>query len=419
MHITILALGSRGDIQPYTALGLGLKAAGHQVRIATHRPYKDFVRTNKLEYAPMSGNPQELVRTEQSKLWLESGRNPFLFIRRFVGLSRGFFDDLLHDSWEVCQGTDAILFSTLGVSGYHIAKRLGLPSIYAPLQPFTRTRYVPSFFIPSNIRLPKVLNWFSHLFIEQLTWQPFRQTFNRWRCDQLGLDPLPFWGPYARLYRDCLPMLYGFSPLIVPEEPDWPVCHHATGYWILSNQKGWEPSPELVAFLDNGPKPIYIGFGSMTHREPERIREGIEKSLDISGQRAVVVRGWGDLQPRNANDRVFLLDGAPHEWLFPKMAAVVHHGGAGTTAAGLRAGAPAIIVPFFGDQPFWGSRVKSLGVGTQPIPIQKLTGPRLAGAITAAISTQGMQIRAEALGKQLRAEDGVTSAVDLVRQYLS
>ncbi len=141
MHITILAIGSRGDIQPYTALALGLKAAGYQVRIATHRPYEDQIRTHGLEYAPVAGNPQELVRTEQSKLWLESGRNPFLFIRRLVPIGRVLFEDLLRDSWDVCQGTDVIIFSTLGVAGYHIAERLGLPSIYSPLQPFTRTQY--------------------------------------------------------------------------------------------------------------------------------------------------------------------------------------------------------------------------------------------------------------------------------------
>lgn len=419
MHITILAVGSRGDIQPYTALALGLKASGDQVRIATHRPYEDQVRAVGLEFAPIAGNPQEMVRTEQTKLWLESGRNPFLFMRRLIPLRNELFHDLLRDSWEVCQGTDAIIFSTLGVAGYHIAERLGLPSIYTPLQPFTRTRYSLPFLIPGDLRLPQPVAWSAHLFFEQLIWQPFRQIFNRWRTSQLGLPRLPFWGPYARLYRDCLPTLYGFSPLVVAQEPDWPPCHHATGYWTIKNSDAWKPAPELASFLDSGAPPVYIGFGSMTHRDPSRLRHAIEGALEISGQRAVVLQGWGDLRPRNGGGNIFTLEGAPHEWLFPRMAAVVHHGGAGTTAAGLRAGTPTVIVPFFGDQPFWGSRVKSLGVGPPPIPLKRLTAGRLASAISEAVTNKTMRSRADLLGERLRSENGVQSAVDLVHRYIS
>ncbi len=419
MHITILAVGSRGDIQPYTALALGLKASGDRVRIATHRPYETRVREYGLEYAPLAGNPQEMVRTQQTKLWLETGRNPFLFMRRLIPLRNMLFHDLLRDSWEACQDTDAIIFSTLGVAGYHIAERLGLPAIYTPLQPFTRTRHTPPFFMPADLRLPQPVVWLAHLFFEQLIWQPFRQIFNRWRTSQLGLSPLPFWGPYARLYRDCLPTLYGFSPQVVPQEQDWPACHHATGYWIIQNPDDWVPSADLVRFLDAGPPPVYIGFGSMTHRDPVRIRQTIESALAISGQRAVVLRGWGNLQPEKSNGRICTIDGAPHEWLFPRMAAVVHHGGAGTTAAGLRAGVPTVVVPFFGDQPFWGSRVKSLGVGPQPIPLRRLTAPKLARAISEAVTDQEMRARAALLGERLRSEDGVQSAVELVHRYIS
>jgi UDP:flavonoid glycosyltransferase YjiC (YdhE family) len=168
-----------------------------------------------------------------------------------------------------------------------------------------------------------------------------------------------------------------------------------------------------VDFLQSGPPPVYIGFGSMAGRDPERRAEIALEALKRSGQRGVLLTGWGGLQPRDLPDDVYAVDSVPHDWLFPQMAAVVHHGGAGTTAAGLRAGTPTVIVPFFGDQPFWGRRVAELGVGPAPIPQKQLSVERLAAAIRTAAGDPAMRARAQELGRRIRQEDGVARAVEV------
>jgi UDP:flavonoid glycosyltransferase YjiC (YdhE family) len=200
----------------------------------------------------------------------------------------------------------------------------------------------------------------------------------------------------------------------VPTPADWDASSHVTGYWFLPRQPDWQPPAELLAFLERGPAPVYVGFGSMPSQDAERKTRLVLDAVAQSGQRAILATGWGGLAQASAPPGVFVLDSAPHDWLFERCAAVVHHGGAGTTAAGLRAGKPSVICPFFGDQPFWGRRVHALGAGPQPIPQKKLTAAALAGAMRAAATDPGMAGRAAALGEGIRQEDGVARAVALI-----
>jgi sterol 3beta-glucosyltransferase len=234
---------------------------------------------------------------------------------------------------------------------------------------------------------------------------------------ELNMSASPFWGPFGAMDRAGVPLLYGFSPHVVPRPADWPPNHHVTGYWFLDPDDGWQPPADLAAFLAAGPPPVYIGFGSMANRDPAEAAQIMLDALAQSGQRGVIASGWGGLTPSDLPDRVHMLSSIPHSWLFPRMAAVVHHGGAGTTAAGLRAGVPSIIVPFFGDQPFWGRRVAELGVGPVPIPRRKLTASALADAITRAVTDPAMRARAAALGEQIRAEDGIAAAAAHIEAY--
>jgi sterol 3beta-glucosyltransferase len=181
---------------------------------------------------------------------------------------------------------------------------------------------------------------------------------------------------------------------------------------------GWAPPPELTAFLEAGDPPVYIGFGSMAGRRPQELASLAIEALAHSGQRGLLLTGWGGLRPESVPANVLVVPSAPHSWLFPRMAAVVHHGGAGTTAEGLRAGVPTVVVPFVLDQPFWGARIKALGLGPQPIPRKSLTAERLADAITVAVTDAGIRQRAQAVGLAVRGEDGVGGAVELVRRYL-
>jgi UDP:flavonoid glycosyltransferase YjiC (YdhE family) len=211
------------------------------------------------------------------------------------------------------------------------------------------------------------------------------------------------------------PVLYGFSPLVIPPPPDWGGNVHVTGYWFLEPAVSWTPPADLTTFLDGGPPPIYVGFGSMSSRRPEETTRLVLSALAQTGQRAVLLSGWGGLTKADLPDSVLMIHSVPHDWLFRRVAAVVHHGGAGTTAAGLRAGAPSVIIPFFGDQPFWGQRVVALGVGPEPIPRQQLTAESLAAAIEEAVTNVAMRRRAADLGEQIRAEDGVARAVEAIQ----
>jgi UDP:flavonoid glycosyltransferase YjiC (YdhE family) len=215
-----------------------------------------------------------------------------------------------------------------------------------------------------------------------------------------------------------MPFLYGFSPSVIPRPDDWPDWHHISGYWFLDRDPTWSPPEPLLRFLEGGPKPISIGFGSMIGRHTRKLVEVAIKALERCDQRAVLLGGWAHVGELELPDSVFKIDAVPHDWLFPRMAAVVHHGGSGTTAAGLRAGIPSVVVPFFGDQPYWGRRVHALGVGPKPIQLKALTAKNLAEAISWTVSDEGVREEAAALGTLIRSEDGVRSAVDFIRSCL-
>lgn len=417
MHITITALGSRGDVQPCVALGVGLQRASHTVRIATYRYFAEFIQRHGLEFAPVEGDPRQAMETQSGQKWLKSGKNIVKFMRQIRSVVPNesimkAFDDIL----EACRGTDAILYTPLGAAGYHVAEYMNLPSLYLLLQPFSRSRETPALFAPV-LPLGGLYNWGTHLLGEQLFWQMGRGPVNRWRRKSLNLKPIPFSGPFRALYQSDAPFVYGFSRFVVPRASDWPAWHHVTGYWFLEDEEEWSPPPDLVRFLADGPKPISIGFGSMSGNITRRLASLAIEAVALSGQRAVLLGGWAAAHDLNLPASIYTIEAVPHNWLFPQMAAVVHHGGAGTTAAGLRAGRPSVLVPFFGDQPYWGHRVHALSAGPEPILRSKLTAKRLADAITEAVTDQAIQSQATTLGENIRAEDGVANAVEIINRF--
>jgi sterol 3beta-glucosyltransferase len=209
-------------------------------------------------------------------------------------------------------------------------------------------------------------------------------------------------------------MLYAFSEHIVPRPPDWPEDVVVTGYWFHDSDQSWRPPPSLAEFIDRGAPPVYIGFGSMFTRRAEEITKFVLKTVGRTGQRAVISTGWGGLRPEKPPDDVHVIAGVPHDWLFPRMAAVVHHGGAGTTAAGLRAGKPSVICPFITDQFFWGRRVHDLGAGPEPVPQKKLSAERIAAAIDCAVNDDAVAEASRGLGDRIALEDGVAVAADYI-----
>jgi sterol 3beta-glucosyltransferase len=417
MRIAIIASGSRGDVEPYLALGKGLKKAGHVVRLITHRNFEGMVNSLGLEFWPIEVNVQDIAQSDAMSEVL--GKGNFLAVMSLMvkEAQRGALQGM-EVGLAACSGMDLLLSGLGGLFlGFSLAEKLGLPLLQAYYIPLTPTRAYPSFLLPGlSFSLGGPLNRLSYHLARQVMWQGFRSADKLARQKVLGLPAAPFWGPYNAGSVQHMPILYGFSPSVIPPPPDWDDATHITGYWFLDPEDGWTPPSALVEFLQAGSPPVYVGFGSMSSRKPEETTELILQALAQTKQRAILLSGWGGLHKVDLPASVFMLDTVPFSWLFPQLAAVVHHGGAGTTAAGLRAGVPSVVIPFFADQPFWGRRVYELGVGPAPVPLKKLTVERLANAIHQAVTDQGMRQRAARLGAKIQAEDGIAAAVAVIQQ---
>ncbi|CAG0937526.1 vancomycin aglycone glucosyltransferase [Thermoflexales bacterium] len=417
MRIAVIAFGSRGDVEPYLALAKGLKNAGHVVRLVAHENFGTFIKAHGVEFWPVEGNAQDVAQSAAMRELLEKGR--FLAILKQMGAEAQ--NNALafgRDGLQACDGMELIVAGIGGMFiGVALAEKLNIQFMQAHYVPFTPTRAYPSALfpkLPSFVKGP--LNHVSYRLTQQMLWQGFRSADNIMRQQVLGVPKASFRGPYGSERFKQNPILYGYSAAVLPKPTDWNERMHVTGYWFLDPVAEWTPPADLLEFLEAGASPVFIGFGSMTTRHPTEMTQTILQALARTQQRAILLSGWGGLHPANLPETIYALDSIPFAWLFPRVAAVVHHGGSGTTSAGLRAGVPSIIVPFFGDQPFWGQRVADLGVGPQPILRKQLTADRLAQAIQSAVTDQAMRQRAAELGAQIRAEDGIACAVEIINQ---
>jgi sterol 3beta-glucosyltransferase len=278
------------------------------------------------------------------------------------------------------------------------------------------TRGADSPFLPP---LPLVPSWGRRKLGELahvLMWQPFMPLHHQCR-ERLGLPRVRQMSLSGYAFARGVPHVHLFSEAIQPRPADWPTWATVAGFCFLDSPRGWKPPADLARFLDAGPPPVYVGFGSMTGRDPESLARLAVEAVRKAGQRAVLVSGWGGLGGAQSGDDVFLAADVPHDWLFPRCAALVHHGGVGTLAAGLRAGRPTVVTSFFGDQPYWGRRVEALGVG-KTIQRRDLTSDRLAAAITTAVSDERIRRAAGLIGERLRAEDGLVRAVEQVTSHI-
>jgi len=416
MKITIFAAGSRGDIQPCLALGIGLQAAGYSVCLAAPANFADFVCGSNLDFAPLRGDVQQIMSSEFGRDFLETGgSNPLRTIGAMRKMIAPVITTMIRDAFEACRDTDALIclgvFSPIGQS---FAEALGLPLINVEPTPLLPSRAFPAPSWPIQRSLGAAHNYLSGLIMLYSVWLWYGSFVNEFRKDQ-GLRQAS-----ARYFYRALrstPLLGAYSPFLIPHPADWPASVHITGDFHLDSQSTWQPPDDLRAFLEAGDRPVYIGFGSMSGSRPEELADLVQEALNKSGQRGVLLSGWGGLRARLHADSVFLLETAPHDWLFPRMSAVVHHGGAGTTAEGLRAGVPAVIIPFAFDQFFWGARIKEKGLGPDPIPRKKLTAGRLAAAIRKAVTDPEMKQRAAECGAAVRAVNGVEQAVQVIRAH--
>lgn len=416
--IVIIAFGTRGDVQPAIALGKALHGRGYRVRLVASANFRAWIEAHGLEVAPSQVDIQAIMRSEGGVEWVEKGTNPMAQMRLMKRLLVRSGDQMVWDAWLGSQDADVVISSfTSDVYVTAVAEKLDIPHISMPLQPAlipTRDgRVVLNAPFPN--RSSAINYWFGKWMLEPYPWRLLQKQIHVLR-EKLRLPPQT--ASANLLARQRMLVLLAYSTHVVPHPADWPQNVHTTGYWFLDEQETWEPPASLQAFLADGAPPVYLGFGSMTGRDVAGMTRLLLDAVQQSGQRAVLLSGWAGVGQIDLPPTIYRLDRAPHSWLFPRMMAVVHHGGAGTTAAGLRAGVPSVIVPHMADQPYWGQRVAALGVGPTPIPRPKLTAVKLAEAIRIASNNSNIRQRATKLGAKIRAEDGVETAVRLIEAYI-
>jgi UDP:flavonoid glycosyltransferase YjiC (YdhE family) len=452
LNVVIQVVGSRGDVQPFIALGKVLKDTyGHRVRLATHPNFKDFVQENGLEFFSIGGDP--------SRLMAFMVKNPSLMpdfrslLGGVVGQRRRDVAEYIQGCWRSCYEAgdgmglratnddlselsendpgsepaarpfvaDCIIANPPSFAHIHCAEKLGIPLHIMSTMPYSPTQAFPHPLanIQSSNADPQLTNYISYVMIEVLSWQGLGDIINRFRAKCLGLDPVSLiWAP-GMLQRLKVPHTYCWSPALIPKPKDWGPHISISGFYFLNLASNYTPAPSLQAFLDAGPPPVYIGFGSIVLDDPNAMTELIFEAVRKTGQRVLLSKGWAGMGADRLRipDGVFMLGSVPHDWLFKHVSCVVHHGGAGTTAAGITAGRPTVVVPFFGDQPFWGAMVARAGAGPDSIPYKQLTADKLADAINFCLKPESLE-RAKELASKIAAERGSDMGAQSFHQYL-
>lgn len=414
--VTLLVSGTRGDVVPYIALGLGLRDAGYNVRIAAPLGFRTLVEGSGLVCAPFEGNPSDLMLDQSDPLTV--GRNPLRSLaatKRFLQHARALYPRMLQTAIEACRGADLLLYGLPALWGAHIAEGLRIPGVRAVLQPLAPTREFSSALLPFRFSLGKIGNWLSHWILIQTTWLSFRSEINDARRTHLSLPPAHWLDPALRPFPHQPLTLNGFSERIVPRPADWNEKQVISGYWRLPSP-AWTPPPQLERFLERPPQnTLAIGLGSPGTKDFPHILRLLTQALERSDARAVLTLP-ARLHAHIQSSRILPVEYAPHEWLYPRVQAAVHHGGAGTTSASLHAGIPAVILPLAIDQFFWGERIDKMGAGPKPIPQRSLSAEKLTEAIQTVLWDKSMRERAKSISAALGLEDGVQAAVRAMRR---
>jgi sterol 3beta-glucosyltransferase len=394
------------------ALAKALKSRHHVVAICAPTGFRPMLDRHGIDYAHMDNAVLELT---EAVLRAPSHREQIRLFKGFGTIVRG----TMQDEWRAARDLrpDVLVYHSKALGCHHIAEKLGIAEFLAMPLPLTPTEAFPVPIIPD----PGLGSWFNRssyrlLSVANAIWA---KATNDFRVQTLGLRALSRWADANhRADGTPVPALYAFSEHVLRRPTDWPDHAHVTGCWFLDEGDQWEAPLELRRFLDDGVPPLYVGFGSVGGAEAHARTAAVVKAVSLLRLRAVLVSGWGGLNASSSTRDICALAAAPHDWLFPRMSAVVHHGGAGSTMAGLRAGKATVICPFFGDQPFWGRTVHRAGVGSQPLPRRVITAERLAEAIREALDPE-VRARAEVIGQRIRAEDGTGRAVALIEKEVS
>ena len=400
MKIVIPTLGTRGDVQPYIALALGLQEAGHQVTLSTHPTMEELVTSYGIPFAPMG--PEIDIGREAARI-RENAWHWLIGFRRVMKFSFRILEEAHDDLLAVCRGADLVVVSH-SAAGKMEADQLDLPTVSATLIPQAIPARDPeaSIFIRAAVGLAGA----GMGLMMSRPLNRIRRTF--------GLPPM---GPEGITSQRL--NLVPVSPQVVPRNPLWEDRHQVTGYWFAPSPEEWQPPQDLLDFLEAGGPPVVVSLGAMSTGPADReVPEIFLRAFEKTGLRAIF-QGWGEvLEDADLPKTIFHAGSIPHDWLLKRARGMIHHGGFGSTAAGFRAGTPSLAVPHIIDQFLWGGKIAELGVGPEPIPAGKLTVEKLAAALDQIRSDREMREAAADLGEKIREEDGVRTAVALIEQVM-
>ena len=401
MRVLIAALGSRGDVAPFVGLGQRLATAGHEVTVAAHAEFEPLVRSGGHGFAGVAGDARSI--SDFPRGWRSSPQ----FLAEQARRMTRYLEDAAVDLLAAARHADVLLVNLTAMFGYEIADGLDIPAMGVYCQPVEPTGAFPPIFLHSARSLGSLGNRVAgRVALASLT--PYHRAAARVRA-QLGLPPRSYRDRARRRREQRWPVLHGYSAHVLPRPADWRQGLEVVGYWPAHQPAGWSPPADLLDFLDAGPAPVFIGFGSMAAGQDGWLSEVVAEAVRRAGVRAVVQAGWAGLE--SAGPDVLTIGDVPHSWLFPHMAALVHHGGAGTTGAAFIAGTPSVAVPVYADQPLWGERVRALGAGPAPLPFTALTAQTLAERIRD-LQTGRYRTAAAEIGRRVRTEDGAARVAE-------
>jgi sterol 3beta-glucosyltransferase len=421
MRIAIVTLGTLGDVVPYIALGQGFVAAGDEVTIVTFQQFEPLIRQNHLKFFAINASLEEFMKRD----WTRFRVTPSTVLRTIrrvpqnMQIAQHLLEDLMRDCLTAFEHIDLVIGQAVGhLAAWPMAQQLNLPYVAAYCSPLSRTHAFPNAFattiLPARPGLypwwgKERYNWWTHTISARIFWARMHPVILK--AQQAVLQR-----PTTRLDPD-VPVLYGHSPALLPKPQEWGPQITVTGYWLLHHTESWQPPADLVAFLEAGPAPIYIGLGSMAGDGARKVIHRSIQAVKALQVRCVLLadsREWPEL---NDCDDIFVLQSAPHSWLFPRMAAIMHHGGTGTMGTALRAGVPQIIVPFISDQNFWGHLIAVSRLGPPPLKHKTIQTRQIQHAIAQAMTDAEIRQRARAFGELARSEDGVARAVETIHAF--
>lgn len=419
MNITILAIGGRGDVEPLLILGEELCRRGSDISVVTHPDFGDLVHSYGLTSVLIRASIKELFEGEYGSGTYSTETNYFRSWFNFYKMFGSVLYSTARDSWEACRGADLIIYSPPCLFfAPQIAEKLNIRSIPVFFQPFHPTGEFPSYISPIQSSYSSLFNLLTHKISDYIMWMPYLSTINRFRKECLNLTAISVFSDYISKWRmEHELFIYAFSRFVVPGPRDWQENAKITGYFVR-NKTGYIPDDNMLEFIEAGDKPVFIGFSSTVIHEPGRFSEILVEAFRRLGKRVVLVTGWGGLGNMDFPDNFFKVRSVPHDWLFPQMSLLIHHGGAGSTGAALRSGVPSVVIPFAADQYFWGRRVYKTGCGPEPLPARNLTAEKLYRTVNHVLDGRSYYLKAEDMAGKINSENGVENAVNLIADFM-